>query len=218
MSVPMAIVDYIPVCMFLIAAVILQRDLYHAMSKGAFALFSAGTITVFVAGFYKATWKLLYGAGICDFVPLNKSFFPMQMTGFVLAALGMLALLCHKQGTESGDNLNSVAIIPALGVLMTAVTEPPEYSGTMIFVMLMVLGVLVLDVGLIIISARHKQTLAAVIYGISFVFVMCMGYLSSRDFTEASMNWIAEFTNILGQGSFLLATWMLHKKAFAESK
>lgn len=212
----MAIVDYIPVFMFLIAAVILQRDLYHAMSKGAFALFSAGTITVFVAGFYKATWKLLYAAGVCDFVPLTKSFFPMQTTGFVLAALGMLALLCHKQGNE--NKLNSVAIIPALGVLLTAAAEPSEYEGTMIFVILMVLGVLILDVGLIIISARHKQTVAAVIYGISFVFVMGMGYLSSKDFAEASMNWIAEFTNVLGQGTFLLATWMLHKRAFAETK
>ncbi len=211
----MALVDYIPVLMFLIAAVILQRDLYKSMSKGAFALFSAGTITVFVAGFYKATWKLLYAAGICDFTPLNKSFFPMQTTGFVLAALGMLALLCHKQGDE--NKLNSVAVIPALGVLLTA-AAPSEYSGTMIFVMLMVLGVLILDVGLIIISARHKQALAAVIYGISFVFVMGMGYLSSKDFAEASMNWIAEFTNVLGQGTFLLATWMLHKKMVAESK
>ncbi|MCD8005503.1 MAG: hypothetical protein LUF29_00800 [Oscillospiraceae bacterium] len=214
MTIPMAIVDYIPVCMFLIAAVILQRDLYKSMSKGAFALFSAGTITVFVAGFYKATWKLLYAAGVCDFTPLNKSFFPMQTTGFVLAALGMLALLCHKQGDDA-EKLNSVAIIPALGVILTA-AAPSEYSGTMIFVMLMVLGVLILDVGLIIISAKHKQTLAAVIYGISFVFVMGMGYLSSKDFAEASMNWIAEFTNILGQGTFLLATWMLHKKALAE--
>ncbi len=208
----MALVDYIPVLMFLAAAVILQRDLYKSMSKGAFALFSAGTITVFVAGFYKATWKLLYAAGVCDFTPLNKSFFPMQTTGFVLAALGMLALLCHKQGDE--NKLNSVAVIPALGVLLTA-AAPTEYSGTMIFVMLMVLGVLILDVGLIIISARKKQILAAVIYGISFVFVMGMGYLSSKDFAEASMNWIAEFTNVLGQGTFLLATWMLHKKAFA---
>ncbi|MCD7847291.1 MAG: hypothetical protein LUG49_04595 [Oscillospiraceae bacterium] len=216
MTVPMAIVDYIPVIFFLEAAIILQRDLYKSMSKGAFALFSAGTITVFVAGFYKATWKLLYAAGICDFTPLNKSFFPMQTTGFVLAALGMLALLCHKQGDDA-EKLNSVALIPALGVILTA-SAPAEYSGTMIFVMLMVLGVLVLDVGLIIISARHKQTLAAVIYGISFVFVMGMGYLSSRDFEQASMNWIAEFTNILGQGTFLLATQLLHKKMVAESK
>ena len=58
MSVAMALVDYIPVALFLASAIILQRTLYGVMSKGAFALFSAGTITVFVAGLFKATWKL----------------------------------------------------------------------------------------------------------------------------------------------------------------
>ncbi|MBQ3797974.1 MAG: hypothetical protein II842_17140 [Butyrivibrio sp.] len=43
-TVPMAIVDFIPVLMFTIAAIMLQRDLYNKMSKGAFALFAAGTI------------------------------------------------------------------------------------------------------------------------------------------------------------------------------
>ena len=38
-TVSMALVDYIPVICFAIAAVILLRDLYNKMSKGAFALF-----------------------------------------------------------------------------------------------------------------------------------------------------------------------------------
>ena len=37
-SVPMALVDYIPVLFFGIAAVLLQRDLYNKMYKGAYAL------------------------------------------------------------------------------------------------------------------------------------------------------------------------------------
>ena len=57
-SVSMALVDYIPVIFFAIASVILLRDLYNKMSKGAFALFSAGVIDVTVAGALKATWKL----------------------------------------------------------------------------------------------------------------------------------------------------------------
>ena len=44
MTVPMALVDYIPVGLFIAAAIILQRDLYNKMSKGAFALFAAGTL------------------------------------------------------------------------------------------------------------------------------------------------------------------------------
>ena len=49
-SVSMALVDYIPVIFFAIASVILMRDLYNKMSKGAFALFAGGTIFVTCAG------------------------------------------------------------------------------------------------------------------------------------------------------------------------
>ena len=119
MSVGMALVDYIPVGLFIAAALLLMRDLYNKMSKGAFALFSAGTLMIMIAGIYKATWKLLYGAGICDFAALNRAFFPMQATGFVLAAAGILALLCVRQGKGT-----VYALAPIL------------YESSMIFVIL----------------------------------------------------------------------------------
>ena len=48
-------------------------------------------------------------------------------------------------------------------------------------------------------------------YLLSFVCSLCMGYLSSQDFAQASMNWIAEGINVIGQGSLLGGVWMLHK-------
>ena len=59
-SVSMAIVDFLPVFLFGQGAAILMRDLYNKMSKASFALFAAGSINVFSAGFLKALWKLLY--------------------------------------------------------------------------------------------------------------------------------------------------------------
>ena len=53
---------------------------------------------------------------------------------------------------------------------------------------------------------------------ISFICSHCMGYLSSKDFAQASMNWIAEGVNVVGQGSFLLGAVMLHKAGLAEYK
>ena len=96
-SISMALVDYIPVTLFAAAAVILLRDLYDKMSKGAFALFSAGVIDVTVAGALKATWKLLYATGACNFEALDHMFFPVQSIGFLLAGIGILAMLVHKQ-------------------------------------------------------------------------------------------------------------------------
>lgn len=53
-SVGMALVDFLPVIFFAAGAVLLMRDLYNKMSKGAFALFAAGAIDITCAGMLKA--------------------------------------------------------------------------------------------------------------------------------------------------------------------
>ena len=200
-SVSMALVDYIPVVFFAIASVILLRDLYNKMSKGAFALFSAGLIDVTVAGALKATWKLLYAMGACNFEALDHMFFPVQSIGFLLAGLGILAMLVHKQSKNA---------------LLAA--APPVFSGTFVFVGLMVAGLGIMDVVLCILAAKLKKPWLIAIFALSFVCSLCMGYLSSQNFSEASMNWIAEGVNILGQGMLLLGAILLHKSGLAECK
>lgn len=200
-SVSMALVDYIPVIFFAAAAVILMRDLYHKMSKGAFALFAAGTINVTCAGALKATYKLLYAAGICDFEALNVMFFPVQSIGFLLAGIGVVAMLCHKQMKNA--------------VLAVA---PPVFSGTFVFVGLMVAGLGLMDAVLCIISAKMKKPGLVSFFVLSFVCSLCMGYLSSRDFAQAAMNWIAEGVNVAGQGSLLVGVVFLHKNGLGDFK
>lgn len=60
-SVIMAITDYVPVVFFAVAAVYLQRDLYEKMSKGAFALFAAGTIDIVYGGPSTDAFKKILG-------------------------------------------------------------------------------------------------------------------------------------------------------------
>lgn len=200
-SISMALVDYIPVILFATASVILLRDLYNKMSKGAFALFSAGVINVTVAGALKATWKLLYAANICNFEALDRMFFPVQSIGFLLAGVGILAMLIHRQNKAS--------------VLAVA---PPVFSGTFVFVGLMVAGLGIMDAVLCILSAKLKKPWIIAIYAVSFICSLCMGYLSSQDFAEAAMNWMAEGINVVGQGMFLTGTILLHKNGLADIK
>ena len=198
-SISMALVDFIPVAFFAAAAVILMRDLYNKMSKGAFALFSAGVINVTLAGALKALWKLLYAAGVCDFTALNAMFFPVQSIGFLLAGVGILAMLVHKQVKNA-----------ALAV------APPVFSGTFVFVGLMVAGLGIMDAVLCILCAKLKKPWLIAIFAVSFVCSLGMGYLSSKDFAEAAMNWIAEGVNVVGQGTLLLGTVLLHKAGLAD--
>lgn len=198
-TIPMALVDYIPVVLFAIAAIILQRDMYNKMSKGAFALFAAGTINVTCAGALKATYKLLYAANICDFEALNAMFFPVQSIGFLLAGIGIIATLTHKQTT-------------------TLAVAPTIFSGTFVFVALMVAGLGCMDAGLCILAFKmNKQRLGSILaFAFSFVCSLCMGYLSSQNFAQASMNWIAEGVNVVGQGLFFLGVYLMHKNGLAD--
>jgi hypothetical protein len=200
-SVPMALVDFIPVALFAVASVILMRDLYDKMSKGAFALFAAGTIDVACAGALKALYKLLYALGVCDFEPLTKMFFPVQSIGFLLAGIGVLAMVCHRQ-TEKA----------AFAV------APPLFSGTFIFIGLMVTGLCLLDVVLCYLSAKLKKPRLILLFVLSFVCSLAMGYLATKDFAVAAFNWIAEGVNVVGQGAFLAGAILLRKAGLPDLK
>ena len=203
-SVSMALVDYIPVILFAIAAVILLRDFYNKMSKGAFALFAAGVINVAMAGFLKATWKLLYAGAQIDISAFNAMFFPVQSIGFLLAGIGVIMML-SKKGKET--KLNSAAPV----VPVVSITFP-------YLVLVMVAGLGLMDAGLCVLAKKLKKPAVIAVFVLSFVCCLGMGYLSTKDFEQASMNWIAEGVNFCGQGLFLLGVWMLHKAGLSDLK
>ncbi|MBO5502111.1 MAG: hypothetical protein J6A48_08820, partial [Clostridia bacterium] len=178
-SVEMALVDYIPVLLFAAAAMILVYDLYNKMSAAAFALFAAGVIDVTIAGALKATWKLLYAHGICDFAALNAMFFPVQSIGFLLAGIGLLMMLLRPQSKQA-----------VMGF-------PPLFAGTFVFVGLMVAGLGIMDTVLCILAAKLKKPWLIALFVVSFICSLGMGYLSSKDFTDAAMNWIAQGVNVV---------------------
>lgn len=201
-TVPMALADFIPVLLFAVSAVILQRDLYNKMSKGAFALFAAGTIDITAAGALKALYKLLYAAGVCDFERLNAMFFPVQSIGFLLAGLGIVAMLLHRQGKTA----------------TYAVAAPAVFSGTFLFVGLMVLGLGGMMAGLSVIAVRMRKKGTVALFAAALICSLCMGYLSTRDFAQAYMNWMAEGINIMGQGALLLGVLSLHRAGVAREE
>lgn len=190
-TVEMALVDYIPVAFFAIASIILMRDLFSKMSKLNFLIFALGVSGVTVAGACKATWKLLIAATETNIPFLNDMFFPTQSIGFLLAGIGLLAMLLFKKKATYGVN-------------------------TFIFIGMMVAGLGVMDAILCVIAGKMKKPAIIAIFVLSFVCSLGMGYLSSKDFTDDLWNWIAEAINVAGQGSLLLGTYLLHKNGLKE--
>ena len=196
-TIPMALMDYIPVVFFGLAAVLLQKDLYGKMSKGAFAMFAAGTINIFAAGFLKASWKLMYAAGICDFQALNTMFLPVQSIGFLLAGVGIAMALCSKKT-----------------VMLAA--APPVFSGSVIFIMMMVLGLGSICTCLSILAVKLKKKWVMILFILAFLASMGMGAMAGQDVTQAWVNWVEQGINCVGQGLLMCGVILLHKAGLKE--
>ena len=197
-SIPMAIVDFIPVVLYFIAAIILQRDLYNKMTKGGYALLATGSYMVLISGIYKATWKILYALNICDFVALDTSMFPMQAPGFILVFLSLI-------GMHTKSHKNAMAV-----------TTVPVFFSNMPFIIMQIIGCAGTQACLMIKSLQMKRKSAAVCYVLAFIFMLGMGYLGAKFDDSSNMHWIAQLTNIMSQGAFLGGTIILHKAGLAD--
>ena len=192
-TIPMALMDYVPVIFFGITAVLLLRDLYNKMFKGAYALLAAGAVNVFMAGFCKATWKLLYAAGICDFVALEEMFMPVNSLGLLFVGLSLIGMIIWKRKSA---------------VLSVA---PVAFTSSMPFIMMMVVGLGGLCAGLSILSAKMKKAPVMILFILSFVCAMAMGYMSSQDSIQSWVNWVEQSINTVSQLCLMLGVIVLHK-------
>ena len=196
-SVPMALADFVPVALFAVAAVLMQRDLYNKMPKYAYACFAAGCVDVFLAGFLKALWKLLYAMNLCDFHVLNTMFLPVQSIGLLLTGFGLILMLTSRRSA-------------ALAV------APPVFAGTFVFIAMMVAGLGTMCASLGIVAARMKKKGLIVLFVLTFLCYMAMGYLASRDGSSEAMNWIEQGVNTLGQALLLCGVVSLHRAGLRE--
>lgn len=192
-TIPMALMDFVPVIFFGVSAVLLLRDLYNKMFKGAYALLAAGAVNVFLAGFCKATWKLLYAAGICDFVALEEMFMPVNSMGLLFVGLSLIGMLLWKRKVT----VLSVAPVP--------------FVSSMPFILMMVVGLGGMCAALSVIAAKMKKAKVMILFIASFVCAMAMGYMSSQDSTQEWVNWVEQSINTVSQLCLMLGVIALHK-------
>lgn len=197
-SVPMAVMDFVPVVFFGITAALLRRDLFNKMSRQTFTMFASGTVFIFTAGLLKALWKLLYALGVCDFQALNTLFMPLQSIGFLLAGVSIVVMLAGKK-------------IPVMAA-------PPVFAGTMVFIPMMVLGLGSVVAVLSVLAAKVRKKGIIILFVLSFLASLAMGGMASQDSTQAWVNWVEQSLNCVGQGVLLAGVVLLDRNGLKELK
>ena len=192
-TIPMALMDFVPVVFFGMTAVTLLGDLHSKMGKGVYALFAAGSFNVFLAGFCKALWKLLYAADICDFKALEEMFMPVNSIGLLCVGLSLICMVCMQKKT------------------VTLSVAPVAVTSNLPFIAMMVVGLGGMCASLSVLSVKMKKGRVMILFILSFVCAMAMGYMSGQDSTLAWVNWAEQFINTVSQLSLMLGTLALHK-------
>lgn len=216
-SISMAVFDLLPVVFFIAGTMTIAGDMKQKMTLPARILFVGGSWIVCAAGFLKALYKLIYSLGLGDLTWMSGQFFYNQAFGFLLAGVGLtlaVTRLDKAQGGGAGsggsgsnsDGAGSGSSGSGSGKLYSIVPIP-----IMALVGMMVAGLAALDASLCFLAAKLKKRSALVLFIVSFFLCLGMGYLSSKNFEKASMNWIAEGINAVGQLAFLTGCGILHE-------
>lgn len=216
-SIPMAVFDLLPVVFFIAGTMTIAGDMKQKMTLPAKILFVGGSWIVCAAGLLKALYKLAYSTGLGDPAWMSRQFFYNQAFGFLLAGVGLTLAVTRLDkaqvgGADSGgsgsnsDGAGSGSSGSGSGKLYSIVPIP-----IMALVGMMVAGLAALDASLCFLAAKLKKRSALVLFIVSFFLCLGMGYLSSKNFEKASMNWIAESVNAVGQLAFLAGCGILHE-------
>lgn len=206
-SVPMALLDFIPVALFFFGSLRIGKDLSKRMNTADKLVYYWGFLYITGAGTTKALHKLIYAVSGKNIVWMKGQFFVNQSLGFLLMGIALLYSLrltsksAAADGQESEESGKEYVIIP---------------NGAL--VCMIIVGMCAVYSSLCKYASKLKCTKAIVMLVISFFLYLGMGYLSSKDFDSAKMNWIAQCLNTSAQALYLLGALMLHEAGLGKLK
>jgi len=185
-----ALFDFIPVTMFLVGAFFLVRIALQMRGSPCGRMAMAGALLVFLGGFLKAVWKLLYAANVADVRWMSEVQFAMVAPGFL--ALLVTAILLARGRKKAAAPLLAIAPwkIPLLAIMTLSSMGA---QGILAYL-----------------SFRRRVPLAAAGFIVAFLCLVAMGNMASGEQTIAKQ-WIEESINTLGQLGFMLGAILLHR-------
>ena len=189
----LALFDFAPIFAFLIGAFFLVKTSLICRGKPCGRMMMAGSLLVFLGGFFKATWKMLYTLQIADIQWMSQGQFVLSGIGF----LGIcVAVVYMVRGRKT---------VSTTGGVMAAMAP-----WKIPFLFVMTLASLGAEGILAYLSFKRGVRKAAIGFVVGVMGLLAMGALASADQTLA-MQWIEEVVNTIGQCGFMLGSIFLYR-------
>lgn len=188
----LAIFDFVPTFFFLIGAFYLAKTAVICRGIHSARMLMLGAVLVFLGGFLKALWKLLYAAQIADIRWMGELQFFLLGIGFLAIFVSTLLMVRKPKNSTTPMLFLGMAPwkIPFL-FLMTATSLGAE-------------GILAY------IAFRRNLRWAAAGFVMGVLGILAMGTFASAE-QSVAMQWVEETINTIGQGGFMLGSILLYR-------
>jgi len=197
----LALYDFVPVAFFFIGAIFFVRMARLMCSIRCGRLATAGSVLVFLGGFLKAIWKLLYTVGVGDFQLLSESQFVLLAPGFLALLVVVIWMARRERVVKERD----------AAIMLAMATWKIPFLIVMTLASMGVQGILTYT------SFRRGANFAAAGFIVAFLCLVGMGAMASSEQTLAKQ-WIEQSINTVGQLGFMLGSILLHKNVAAYDK
>ena len=153
-----------------------------------------GSLLIFLGGFLKAVWKLLFTIGVGDFQLLSESQIPLVAPGFFVLLIVVIMMARSERVEEKrADIMLTIAAwkTPVLIVMALAST-----GGGQVLLFYM--------------AFRRNAKLAAAGFIMAFLCLVGMGAMVSGQ-KMLARQWIEQSINTAGQLGFMVGSILLHQ-------
>ncbi len=190
----LALFDFTPVTFFLIGAYFLVHIATRMRGFRCGRLAVAGSLFIFLGGFLKAIWKLLYTIGVGNFQLLSESQFVLVAPGFLALLLAVIWMARSERMGKMGNASPILAIAPwKIPLLIVMTLACMGVQGILAYI-----------------AFRHNAKFAAAGFIVAFLCLVGMGALASGEQTLARQ-WIEQSINAVGQLGFMIGSILLHR-------
>ena len=191
--VELAIFDFVPVILFLIGAYFLVRVTTMVRSAACGRMAMAGALLIFLGGFLKALWKLLYSTNVADLRWMSELQFALVAPGFLGLMIAAIYLARAKNKNQNADMAMFAIATWKIPLLAIMTLTSMGANGILAYL-----------------CFRRKARLAAVGFIIAFLCLVGMGAMASGEQTVAKQ-WIEQSINAFGQFGFAFGSILLHR-------
>lgn len=197
----MAILDLIPVVLFLFSCLILKNDLKTKMTKILHIMFITGFSLIFLGGTLKCIWKFLCALNIGNFMVLSDIMFPLHGTGFMAMFISLFFMLRSPKQT-SDEKLPVISLASVKIPFLTLMT-----IGTFGFVVCLIRICLKMD--------KKDYIRYFITY---YICMLGMSFLGAKFDNDSLMHWFAQLVNIAGQIALFIGIYQLHRSGLDRRK